>query len=163
MKNPKPDLFRSQVLDLLGTSVFHALGLKESLVDEKAALEGQDMDALNDAVENKSRCVNELKSLDSKRSSLCSDAGFDAGPSQMHEVVKWCDTESLIANRWEHLMSLASECNALNLTNGAIIRVHQQQIRSKLSVLRGEAPDADTYGRHASGSGNYEQRSLAEA
>ena len=163
MSDTEPDLFRSQVLDLLGTSVFHAMGLKESLVEENGALEQQDMDALNSAVDNKSRCVTALKSLDGQRTRLCANAGFDNGPKQMDNVMLWCDADSVIADRWNHLMQLATECNALNMTNGAIIRVRQQQIHSNLSVLRGQPPEAVTYGREAGGSAPHTQRSLAEA
>jgi flagellar biosynthesis/type III secretory pathway chaperone len=159
----EPDLFRSQVLDLLGTSVFHALGLKESLAEEKAALEQQDMDALDNIIESKSRCVTELQSLDNKRTALCVAAGFDAGPSQMDNVMLWCDADSVLANCWNHLMQLAADCNALNMTNGAIIRVRQQQIQSNLSVLRGHPAEAVTYGREAGGSAAHTQQSLAEA
>ena len=163
MSDLEPDSFRSQVIDLLGTSVFHALGLKESLVEEKAALEIQDMDALNDAVASKSRCVTELQTLDSTRTDLCVNAGFDQGPEQMDKVMLWCDVDSLIADRWNHLMQLATECNALNMTNGAIIRARQQQIHSNLSVLRGQPPEADTHGRDAGGAAPSLRRSLAEA
>lgn len=163
MSNSEPDLFRAQVSDLLGTSVLHALGLKESLAAEKAALETQDIDALNEAVANKSRCVTELQSLDSERTTLCAEAGFEKGPDQMDKVMQWCDTDSIIANCWNHLMQLAAECNALNMTNGAIIRARQHQIHANLSVLRGQPPEADTYGREAGGAASNPRRSLAEA
>ena len=163
MSEFEPDFFRDKVADLLGTSVFQALGLKESLVEEKAALEKQDMDALDDAVANKSRCVTELQALDSTRTSLCVDAGFDAGPDQMEKVMAWCDTDATISNCWDHLLQLATECNALNMTNGAIIRARQQQINANLSVLRGQPPEAATYGREAGGAAQNMRRSLAEA
>jgi flagellar biosynthesis/type III secretory pathway chaperone len=163
MSNSEPDLFRAQVSDLLGTSVLHALGLKESLAAEKAALETQDIDALNEAVANKSRCVTKLQALDSERTTLCAEAGFEMGPDQMDKVMQWCDTDSIIANCWNHLMQLAAECNALNMTNGAIIRARQHQIHANLSVLRGQPPEADTYGREAGGAAPNLRRSLAEA
>ena len=163
MSNSEPDLFRTQVVDLLGTSVLHALGLTESLAAEKAALEKQDIDALNEAVANKSRCVTELQSLDGERTTLCADAGFEKGPDQMEKVMQWCDTDSIVANCWNHLMQLATECNALNMTNGAIIRARQHQIQANLSVLRGQPSEADTYGREAGGAAPKVPRSLAEA
>ena len=163
MANFEPEVFRTRVADLLGTSVLHALGLKECLVEEKAALEAQDLDTLDDVVANKSHCVTELQALDSQRTSLCVDAGFGEGPDQMEQVMRWCDTDAVIANSWNHLIELATECNALNMTNGAIIRARQHQIHSSLSVLRGESPEAVTYGREAGGAAPIQRRSLAEA
>ncbi len=163
MTSPTPADFRKQLADVIGTSVLHAMGLRESLVDEKSALECQDLAALDTAVEAKSRCVNELAALDSKRSGLCARAGFEAGPEQMQAVMAWCDQGSVIANAWDELLAIATDCNALNMTNGAIIRVREQQIRSSLSVLRGQAPANDTYGHPSNASSGFEQRSLAEA
>ena len=60
-------------------------------------------------------------------------------------------------------MQLAAEGNALNLTNGAIIRLRQQQFETSLSVLRGVTPGSDTYGRNGEESGDFSRRSLAEA
>ena len=163
MPAPEQAELRSRIVDVLGTSVLRAMGLRESLVEEKSALEAQDMDALDIAIASKSRCVSELADLDGKRSHLCAAAGFDAGPEQMQNVIAWCDEGSVIANAWDNLMTIAADCNALNMTNGAIIRLREQQIRSSLSLLRGQAPENDTYGHPRAGRSGYEHRSLAEA
>jgi len=163
MAAPNQAQVRSEMVDVLGESVLRAMGLKESLEREKSALEHEDMDALDSAVESKGLCVNDLQALDARRTRLCGLAGFDAGPEQMSQLMDWCDEASTIAGAWDELMSIAAECNALNMTNGAIIRVREQQIRSSLSLLRGQSPDADTYGLPTRGTGGFEQRSLAEA
>ena len=163
MSSPNRADFRKRLTDVIGTSVLHAMGLRESLVEEKSALERQDLAALDCAVEAKSRCVNDLAALDSKRSGLCTQAGFEAGPEQMQSVMAWCDEGAVIADAWDELMAIAADCNALNMTNGAIIRVREQQIRSSLSVLRGQAPANDTYGHPRKASSGFDQRSLAEA
>lgn len=154
---------RARIVDVLGTSVLHAMGLKESLIAEKSALEQQDPAALDAAVQTKSQCVNELQSLDAERTGLCAAAGFEAGAGQMESLIAWCDEGAVIANAWDHLMSIAADCNAMNMTNGAIIRVREQQVRSGISLLRGQNPDSDTYGHRDGMSSGFEQRSLAEA
>ena len=163
MPAPNQVDLRHRIVDVLGTSVLRAMGLKESLVDEKSALEAEDMDALDSAITSKGRCVSELAELDGERVRLCASAGFEAGPDQMQAVIEWCDEEHAITNAWDELMAIAADCNALNMTNGAIIRLREQQIRSSLSVLRGQAPEIDTYGPQSRGKGGYEQRTLAEA
>ncbi len=158
-----PTEARDRFVDLLNDSVYQALGLKETLEDERKALESQDMESIESAVESKSTCVSSLQGLDRQRIDLCADCGFAAGPDQMLELIEWCDEDELIKNRWDHLMIVAAESSALNMTNGAIIRVRQQQFESSLSVLRGTSPGADTYGRHGGESGGFGHRSLAEA
>ncbi len=154
---------RARIVDILGTSVLHAMGLKESLVAEKTALEHQDVAALELAIQGKSRCVSELQTLESERTGICAAAGFEAGTEQMQSLIAWCDEGSAIAGAWDQLMTIAAECNALNMTNGAIIRLREQHIHSSLSLLRGQAPETDTYGPPDRTRGHFEQRSLAEA
>jgi len=158
-----PSEARTQIVELLGDTIYHALGLKETLEEERNSLESQDLDGIADAVASKTTCVARLQTLDKKRMQLCGSWGFAAGPEQMQAMIDWCDESELIANRWEQLMIIAAESSALNMTNGAIIRVRQQQFESSLSLIRGVTPGSDTYGRHGEESGDLGRRSLAEA
>lgn len=157
------DTARSQIVDIIGDSVYQALGLKEALEDERRALEAQDLDALNAVVESKTRCVEQLQQLDEQRAALCEQWGFPAGPHQMTSLIEWCDEDQLISTRWEQLMVIAAEGSALNMTNGSIIRLRQQQFEASLSVLRGGTPGSDTYNRNGGDGAEYGSRSLAEA
>jgi len=154
---------RSQIVDIIGASVLQALDLKESLEVERTALENQDVDALDAVVNKKSACAEQLQTLDRQRGTFCQHLGFPDGPDQMQQLIDWCDEDQLISSRWEELVNIAAEGSALNLTNGAIIRVRQQHFESSLSVLRGVAPGSDTYGRNGEESGEFSRRSLAEA
>lgn len=163
MPNITPDEARARIVDVIGDSVYQALGLKEALEDERRALEAQDIDALNAIVDSKTSCVQELQRLDHQRADLCRQWGFEDGPHQMTALIEWCDEDQLISSRWEQLMVIAAEGSALNMTNGAIIRLRQQQIDASLSVLRGGSPGADTYNRQGGDAGDHQSRSLAEA
>ena len=122
---------RERFVELIGKSVSHAVGLKESLESERQALEDGDTQNLFAALDNKARCADELQSLEEQRLTLCSQLGFEHGPTQMQHVIEWCDREFVVANCWQHLLDVASECRALNLTNGAIIRGRKSQIDGK--------------------------------
>lgn len=163
MARSTPTEVRSRIVELVGESVYHALGLKESLEDERTALETQDPDALHDAVSVKGEYIGKLRALENTRAAFCEASGFHRGPLQMKELSDWCDENSVVANCWSHLMVIASDCNALNITNGAIIRVRQQQIESNLAVLRGADHNPDTYARDGAEPAGLAQRSLAQA
>jgi flagellar biosynthesis/type III secretory pathway chaperone len=154
---------RTQIVDIIGESVLQALGLKESLEEERIALEDQDIDALNAVLSKKSTCAEQLQALDQQRGAICKHLGFQDGPDQMQQLIDWCDEDRLVSSRWAELVDIAAQGSALNLTNGAIIRVRQQHFESSLSVLRGVAPGSDTYGRNGEDSGDFSRRSLAEA
>ncbi len=163
MSSLSPSDIRAQIVEILNETVYFALALKEILEDERKALKLQDMDNIVAAVDSKSDCVRSLQRLDEKRIAFCSAHGYAPGPDQMPNLIDACDDGDLISNRWEHLMIIAAESSAINMTNGAIIRVRQQQFESSLSLLRGVMPGFNTYGRHGGDSGDLGRQSLAEA
>ena len=163
MKRPAPTEARAQAVEIIGDSIFYALGLKEALQEERKALEGEDMDALQAAVDGKGACVENLSALDTRRIDLCEKLGYENAADQMQELIEYCDEDNAISSRWEHLLVIAAESSALNMTNGAIIRLRQQHFESSLSVLRGGTPGSDTYGRNGSSSGQLDRGSLAQA
>jgi len=163
MQTPSKTEARTRIVALLGKSVYHALGLIESLRGEFNMLETQDTEGLVDTTSTKSRCVEKLKQLEEQRSSLCLASGFEGGPAQMEAMTAWCDEDLVVRNCWDHLIEIAGECNALNLTNGAVIRARQQHFQSNLAVLRGADQETDTYQRFGNDPREMNQRSLAEA
>jgi flagellar biosynthesis/type III secretory pathway chaperone len=163
MTTPSPTDTRKHIVEVLGESVYHALGLLETLKNERTALETQDDTALLEAVNAKSSCVSELRDLESKRQNICETIGFTSGPFQMEELSAWCDEDSVIRNSWDQLMEIAAECNAQNLANGSVIRIRQNHIEANLAVLRGKASEPDTYHRHGNNHHAMNQRSIAEA
>lgn len=154
---------RAHIADILGRCVERALALKESLDGERSALERQDASALSAAIDNKTSCVKELHALESERARLCNLAGFAAGEEQMEQMITWCDDDSVLVQAWRELMDISAECNATNLTNGAIICARKQQIETSLAMIRGGVAGMDTYGRGGRGTYGPSQQSLAEA
>ena len=163
MSRPSKSEARSQIVDVIGECVYHALGLKESLRNERRALEEQDTNALHTAVDTKSQCVEKMAALEEQRRALCETSGFHAGPEQMIEMSQWCDEDSVVYKAWSHLMEIATDCNALNLSNGAIIRMRGEMVASNLAVLRGANSNPDTYKREGQDIAAMNQRSLAQA
>ncbi len=163
MTRPSPSDARERIVQILGDSVIHALGLKQLLLDEREALERQDTDGLDRAVDDKGRYIDQLQALENDRGSLCEASGFHAGPEQMQDMTEWCDENSVVADGWSHLMNVAAECNQLNLANGAIIRLRQQHAEAGLAVIRGRDQDPATYARTGSDSAARLNRTLAEA
>ncbi len=162
MTRPSPSEACERIVAYLSDSVYHALGLKEVLRDERSALELEDTDALERAVDSKGRCIDKLQALEKDRATLCEASGFAPGPDQMQDMTAWCDKNSVVADGWSHLMDVAAECNQLNLANGAAIRLRQQHAEAGLAVLRGEEQRPATYARTGSGRASRLNRSLAE-
>lgn len=162
MDRPDSANARAQLVKIIGDCVYHAIGLKETLEEERKALEEQDMTGLSAAIDDKTKCVDELRVGEQQRKDLCAAAGFSAGPEQMDQMIQWCDEDSAIANCWQHLIGIAVDCDRLNVSNGQIIRGRQQQIESSISILRGE-PQLHTYGHSGTEPRGHALRTIAEA
>jgi flagella synthesis protein FlgN len=161
----RPDIneARRRIVEVLGNAAYHALGLADILVDEKRALEAQNMDALDLAISNKSKCVAELRLAEDQRQKYCNDCGMPAGPEQMQSMIDWCDEYSIVANAWRHLMEVIAQCDFLNMTNGAIIRSRKQHVDTSISILRGGQPASMIYNRDGQKPQPHGLRSIAEA
>jgi len=153
---------RKRLDHLLRAGVHCAIGLKEVLNDEHAALECQNTDALNESAINKQLFLTKLEELEGERREICHDSGFSSDPAAMEELIKCCDTEILLEGYWRHFVDLAKECSELNVNNGAVINLRRQQITGALSVIRGQDQNDETYGRNGRDSSSNVKRVLAE-
>ncbi len=163
MNSRSPDDTRDRIVEILSESVRCALGLKETLAEEREALERRDTVSLNSAAVSKTALIRQLAKLNEARSEVSEQAGFGSSTGKMAALADWCDDDSLVTNCWQHFREIASECDLLNKTNGAIIHLRRQQILEGLSVLRGDQRDANTYAPAGTATNGMAGRALTEA
>jgi flagellar biosynthesis/type III secretory pathway chaperone len=163
MNNGSPDDTRYRIVEILSESVRCALGLKETLTDEREALERRDTVSLNTAAASKATLIRQLAKLNETRGEISEQAGFGSSTANMEALAEWCDDDLLVTNCWQHFREIAGECDLLNKTNGAIIHLRRQQILEGLSVLRGDQRDANTYAPAGSATNGMAGRALTEA
>ena len=163
MSNASPADTRHRIVEILGESVRCALGLKETLVEEREALERRDTLSLNSAAISKTTLISKLATLNQARGEVSERAGFGIGTEKMEALAEWCDDDLLVSNCWQHFREIAGECDALNKTNGAIIHVRRQHVLDGLSLLRGKSRDSSTYTSTGSATNGVAGRSLTEA
>lgn len=162
MLSHTPGDARMELLSLLDDMIRCATQMKQSLEAERDALASQDLGRIETTTDEKNACVATLQELDAGRARLCSACGFANGPDQMQQFIAWCDDNAIISGRWDQLAGLVAASRALNMTNGAIIRLRQHQFDTSLAVLRGVSLDANTYGRHGAASRGFNHQTLAE-
>jgi flagellar biosynthesis/type III secretory pathway chaperone len=154
---------RRRLVEVIGNCVYHALGLVETLQDERRALESQDMDALDIAISEKSKSVESLRLAEEQRKALCVAAGFPDGPEQMNDAIAWCDDYSVVANCWQHLLEIVTRCDSLNMSNGAIIRSRKTHVDASIAIIRGDSHNPSLYNRDGQNPARQSLRSIAEA
>ncbi len=154
---------RDRIVRILTESVDCALGLKETLVAERDALERRDTISLNTAAVSKAALIRKLAGLNESRGKISEQAGFGRGTETMEDLAAWCDEDSLVSNCWRRFREIASECDLLNKTNGAIILLRRQQILDGLSLLRGNQNSTSTYTPTGAAVNSFAGRELTEA
>jgi flagellar biosynthesis/type III secretory pathway chaperone len=147
-----------ELAQILRSGIEWMRGLKDALLDERAALERRDTEALAATARSKEQLARKLLSVDRLSSEIetlgraaDADKRNDGGPDErLHGLLRTFRT-------------VARDCERLNLTNGTIIRSRQRQVAEGLAVLRGRDRDEDTYTRAGSSAASGTRRVLTEA
>jgi flagellar biosynthesis/type III secretory pathway chaperone len=136
-------------------SIREADALEKALEDERRALESRDAAALGAAAEEKRRRVARLEALDAARM-----AARPQVPAAAERPPAAADpTATASADQWQRFLAIVARCNALNTTNGAIIRLRRQQVDDALRIVSGTGPG--TYGPSGSQSTSRPRQALA--
>ena len=130
--------------------------LKSCLLEERAALAGRDPAALEAAISEKARGLRTFAAaLGAERASTA-----EALRNVFHENARGDDRA---AERWRAFLTLANECNELNVSNGAAVRLRQRQVENSIALLRGDGSPTETYGPHGTAADGSTGRPLTEA
>lgn len=131
--------------------------LAATLQQEREALLGTDVAALEHLVMEKSAAANELRDLGEALTRL---RARRPAPT-MDAFFKAAGAAPQLASDWREVLRLAADCQAANRANASILDTRQGRVRESLGALRGQAP-APVYGRGLGGSG-FTPRSLGSA
>lgn len=129
--------------------------LKTCLLEERNALTGRDPQALETAVNEKASGLREFAAALGAERAPSAQALRDAVQANANGT----DDD---AARWQAFLALAEECNDLNLSNGAAIRLRQRQIGNGIALLRGEQTPTETYGPRGAATDGTAGRPLTE-
>ena len=130
--------------------------LKTCLLEERSALSGRDPQVLEVAIREKARGLR----------AFAAALGAQNAPSAkaLRDVVQAnASGDDAAAERWQAFLALAEECNELNLSNGAAIRLRQRQVGNGIALLRGEKTPTETYGPRGAAADGSAGRPLTEA
>lgn len=130
--------------------------LVECLEQERLALMGNDIPALERICASKLACVTQLQTLGRELHRLTRGIGV--------ETLAATDPAALaLLPAWRQLMTLASRCQDLNLANGDLLEQRQSQVRRLIGGLTAPLDESATYGRAGTRTFNPLRRVLASA
>lgn len=145
---------RMSVERIVTDSIREADALKKALEDERQALESRDATALGAAAEEKRRRVARLEALEAARL-----AAVPQNPADAESPFGADPTVTTASDQWQRFLAVIARCNALNTTNGAIIRLRRQQVGDALRVVNGTG--SETYGPSGSQATSRSRQALA--
>lgn len=158
-----PRLCREELTALLRAEHDCAGRLGTLLGTETEALQGRDIDALEDITERKQSLMQTFDSLEARRLALLERAGFGGPQPDVDGCIAWCDDSGHLARGWQLLLERIRQCQHQNRCNGAILESSRRHAQQALALLRGQAPQTDLYTPSGSTAADNTGRSLAKA
>jgi flagellar biosynthesis/type III secretory pathway chaperone len=139
---------KSELEEVLTDGLGYVGALKSALIEERNALENRDTTILETTAKSKQTLAKNLAMFDFFRADIESLANEQSG-------------SLLVA--WNEFQTIARDCDAMNRTNGAIIRARYDQLATGLSLLQGRDKNSNTYTPSGSTVTSTGRRSLTEA
>lgn len=145
--------------DLLESEAREAAAFVELLKKEQAMLVEGNVDGLLPLVELKGTFTAKLGDLADAREKIINQAGAGNGRAGMETYLSRRPADKVLRSRWNTLLAVAGEAQALNQTNGKLIRLHLQHNQQAMNALMAAANQATTYGpdghQRPAGSGRF--------
>lgn len=159
----EPRQCREELNELLRAEYVCAGRLDALLGIEAAALQGRDIDAIEELAGRKQALMQEFESLESRRQTLLERAGFGGTQPDVEACIAWCDGSGKLARGWRQLLERIRGCQHQNRCNGAILDSSRRHAQQALALLRGQPPQTDLYNPNGSAASDSLGRSLAKA
>jgi flagellar biosynthesis/type III secretory pathway chaperone len=130
--------------------------LSELLEHEHGLLAAGDVTGLTAAINERQRCVGRIARLDEERRGICRTLNYPVDAKGLEALLRWCDPQGTLANRWAECAAAATRCRVLNDRNGAMVSTQLQHVRARLGALLQNTRETLTYRRN----GGYSQGSV---
>ena len=124
------------------TGLTQLMGLLEH---EHGLLVAGDTVALSAAINDRQRCVGRIARVDDERRALCQALKLPLNATGLESLLRWCDPEGTLSNRWAECAAAATRCRMLNDRNGALVGTQLNHVRERLGALIQAGRETLTY------------------
>lgn len=147
---------------LLTATVRSCERLLNALLDERGALQANDVPALNGAISRKKIHLADLEAHEKQRRSLLAACRHKDDLAAMQRFIDDNDNRRQLSELWARTLELLGKCREANTTNGVIIGAQRRQRSEALRVIRQEEVEPDTYGSSGKTETTGQYRALAQ-
>lgn len=123
-----------------------ASALLDTLRQEHAALAGNDIPAIEQAVAGKQPLTSRLDMLIKQHEEILHATGYSTNPAGIESYIRDRDPHGVhrLNLTWEKLRALSAACRHQNQVNGAVIAINRLNVQRALSILRGHPPESES-------------------
>ncbi len=140
-----PESLKGPFRATIEASVSELRVLRDILHSEGAALTGGDVEALEQAVRQKTECLAQLEHSVRAREQMQQQLGLPPGlPGTEQYLRAHCSPDEL-GETWRDLLALSREVAELNIHNGKLALAGERHTREALGILTGRPTTPDTY------------------
>lgn len=136
--------WQAELASLLRDQGAIAVALRDTLLNEHAALRDHDRHDFGQIVAEKDVLLHQLEAAETLRARCLTGAGLDAGETAAWLPPRDADKHEL-GVLWRTLLGNISECQRLNAVNGRLIAHQREFVQSALAVLRGQPVQQPVY------------------
>ena len=147
---------------LLTATVRSCERLLNALLDERGALQANDISALNGAISRKKIHLADLESHEKQRRALLAACRHKDDLAAMQRFIDDNDSRKQLNDLWSRTLQLLGKCREANTTNGVIIAAQRRQRSEAMSIIRQEEAEPDTYGPAGKTETTGQYRALAQ-
>ena len=153
-------LYRDQIAVLLHDEEVQLEKLARLLETEYAAIVANNLDALDERGNARSRAMGALLRIQDERRSILKLLNYPDTHAGLEQMLCWCDPGNGLTAHWRHCAELATRCRELNERNGLMVNARLRRVEGMLEVITARPP-ATTYDRDAGLGSNAAGRLLA--
>jgi flagella synthesis protein FlgN len=137
---------RSEMESLLSRMQQAVDALSCSLDEERAAIRGLDVAALDSTNRSKQQALADIEDCERVRRQFCARGGVSVDRSGMLALIESMDGADALSARWTRIVAALNACYAANRAAGILLRSSRRRVADAIALLRGGAGERGLYG-----------------
>ena len=146
LNNPQNNNTDSNFYELLSVELSLLQSLKDLMLDEKKAVEDNQVDKLIPIAEDKQLLLEQVeKASNTRQLFLNKHASGQSGLDRLNSFISQSSASSQLRMQFDSVQEALQDCKNLNDTNAKIIAISQRNVERNLNILKGVDNDAMVY------------------
>ncbi|MFT5658596.1 MAG: flagellar biosynthesis/type III secretory pathway chaperone [Gammaproteobacteria bacterium] len=166
MNNHSQDQCRHDLIRLLQAQLDKVQEVNTFLVELKASIAQNDIDAINAFLSHDSLPISEIEALEGQRNKILATYGFQSNNNAQQECIAWCDdSDASLSTQFKLFTEALLNLQRSIQVNDLLVSKGQERIRRSVQLLTGKADSegSSTYSKSGQTRTGTDKRSITRA